>query len=201
MSKRKVLVRSCIDCGCKIRTTWFRKPVDKTLCVSCSRKGDRNPAWKGGIAGKQKVRECVDCGCEVRSTGFRRSVKETRCTSCWQKGDRNVQWRGGCLTSKGYVLILKPGHPRARRCYVNRSHLVWEESNGRYVQPGEVIHHIDGSRDNDIIENLQIMTQGEHSSLHHRGRTDMAGKNNPNYKHGKRVGIHAKYKKRGYKRP
>ncbi len=85
--------------------------------------------------------------------------------------------------------------------YINRSHLVWEAANGRLVEPGEVIHHIDGNTENDVIENLQLMKRGEHSSLHNKGKIGMAGGNNPNYKHGKRVGIHAKYKKRGYKRP
>ncbi len=195
MSKRKILVRSCVDCGHEIRTTWFHKPVDKTMCGSCSQKGNRNPSWKGGVAGKKRIRYCVDCGCKISATGFKRSIEETRCTSCWQKGERNSFWKGGKIVDRGYVLILKPEHPRVRRCYVNRSHLVWEAVNGRYVQPGEVIHYIDGIKDNDVIENLRLMKHGEHSSLHHSGRTDMAGENNPNYKHGKRVGIYDKCKK------
>jgi len=110
--------------------------------------------------------------------------------------------KGGQIQKRGYIYIHKPEHPRVRSGnYIKRSHLVWEAANGRYLQPGEVIPHIDGSRDNDVIENLQLMTQSEHMSLHMRGKKkpEIEGKNNPAYKHGKYVGDHAKRKRQRWK--
>jgi flagellar basal body rod protein FlgC len=139
---------------------------------------------------KIKVRNCVDCKCEIRATGFKRSVKETRCKSCAHKGVRHHRWNGGQKNSHGYIRVKNPDHPHAdENGYVQKSHLVWETANGRLVKKGEIIHHIDGSRDNDVIENLQLMTRSKHMSLHHKG------KDNPAYKHGKYIGRKAKYKK------
>lgn len=144
--------------------------------------------------GKYKVRTCVDCGCDIRSTGFKRSIKETRCRSCSRTGERHHRWNGGEKTSHGYVYVKKPDHPYAcKNGYIHRSHLVWESANGGFVQRGEIIHHIDGSRDNDAIENLQLMTRSEHMSLHMTGKT---GKANANYKHGGYVGERARRKKK-----
>ncbi len=191
MSKGKIKVRTCIDCGCEIRSTCFQKPIGETLCRSCAHSGPRSSVWKGGIAGKPKVRKCVDCGCECQSTEFRKPIEETRCLSCSMKGERGNNWKGGKRRcSQGYVYIYKPVHPRSdAKGRIKRCYLVWEAANGRYIQPGEVVHHIDGVKDNDIIDNLQVMTHGDHSSLH------MSGKNNPSYKHGKRIGWRKKYKK------
>lgn len=43
-----------------------------------------------------------------------------------------------------------------------------EAAIGRKLRRGEVIHHINGDRTDNRLENLQIMTNSEHSRLHHR---------------------------------
>ena len=142
---------------------------------------------------KRKVRTCVDCGCECRSTWFRKPIEDTRCLSCSNKGSRHPNWKGGKKMQSGYVLIHQPDRPNSdANGYIKRSHLVWETANDRYIQSGEIIHHVDGCRDNDVSENLRLMTPSEHGSLHMAGKT---GENHPNYKHGKYVGKYAKYKK------
>jgi hypothetical protein len=44
--------------------------------------------------------------------------------------------------------------------------VVAEQMLGRPLRPGEVVHHIDGSRHNNDPSNLQVMTQAEHARLH-----------------------------------
>jgi len=44
---------------------------------------------------------------------------------------------------------------------------VWEQFYG-LIPEGYVIHHIDNNKHNNKIENLQIMTHSEHSSLHNK---------------------------------
>ena len=54
--------------------------------------------------------------------------------------------------------------------YRKISRMVIEEHLGRELSIFEIIHHIDGDRSNNEIENLQIMTREEHTSLHCAGR-------------------------------
>jgi HNH endonuclease len=95
----------------------------------------------------------------------------------WNKGspgDRNGSWVGGrCKGSDGYWLILDYEHPYARKSgYVLEHHLVMEEMLGRYLEPHEVVHHIDGDIENNDPENLGLYdTNGEHLADTLRGRT------------------------------
>lgn len=45
---------------------------------------------------------------------------------------------------------------------------VMEEHIGRKLLPKELIHHIDGNKLNNKIENLKIVTPSEHSKLHRK---------------------------------
>lgn len=48
-----------------------------------------------------------------------------------------------------------------------REHIfLMEQSIGRKLAPNECVHHIDGNRANNSLDNLQLLTRGEHSRLH-----------------------------------
>lgn len=49
-------------------------------------------------------------------------------------------------------------------------HLVMEKHIGRSIKPGEVVHHINKNREDNRIENLQLMTFSDHMSLHMKER-------------------------------
>lgn len=69
--------------------------------------------------------------------------------------------------SNGYVLCKCPEHPRADICgYVPEHTLVVEAAIGRFLREDEVVHHINRVRDDNRLENLQLMTRKEHCSLH-----------------------------------
>ena len=47
------------------------------------------------------------------------------------------------------------------------SHYVWYQNTGHWpIFPDEVVHHIDGDRTNDSFDNLRLMSDSEHKSLH-----------------------------------
>jgi len=46
-----------------------------------------------------------------------------------------------------------------------------EKHIGRKILKSEVVHHVDENRTNNDIENLQLMTRGEHTTLHNILRT------------------------------
>lgn len=73
-------------------------------------------------------------------------------------GDRNPAWLGGRqIDSDGYVLIWIPDHPYATaHGYVREHRLVMENQIGRYLIPGEVVHHRDKDKQNNDPSNLEL---------------------------------------------
>ena len=73
-------------------------------------------------------------------------------------GPRAPAWNGGRhQISRGYVYLHRPDHPHANaRGYVREHRLVMEQHLGRYLDPQEVVHHINGVRDDNRLENLEL---------------------------------------------
>lgn len=83
----------------------------------------------------------------------------------------------------GYVLVDARDHPFSNKDgYVLEHRLVIEEclrteepgssclvtlGNKRYLDPDLVVHHVDGVKDNNGLDNLVVLTVEEHTHLHH----------------------------------
>jgi hypothetical protein len=104
---------------------------------------------------------CSDCG---DKKPFRvRSIRETlrlkgkiqsKCTECFRNGRY--------INNGGYVMVLSLGHPKAQKSgYVPEHRLVIEEWLGRFLSDSETVHHKNGIRDDNRLENLQLR-QGSH---------------------------------------
>jgi hypothetical protein len=77
------------------------------------------------------------------------------------------KWKGGrTIDSRGYVRVLSPNHPdRDVQNYVYEHRLVMEKVLGRRLEPGEVVHHIDGDPANNAPENLMLFeSQAAHQA-------------------------------------
>ena len=73
--------------------------------------------------------------------------------------------------NRGYVLVYVPKHPKAHKDgYVQFHTVVMERNIGRYLNDDEVVHHINHIRDDNKIENLQLMKKHEHMSMHMKER-------------------------------
>lgn len=117
-------------------------------------------------SGKQK-----SCGCLNAEKTAERNKKNS--------GNKSPCWKGGIRKSNGYIYIYAPNHHRANAWgsgYVKRCVLVAEKHFGKIIKSDEIIHHINGNRDDDRIENLAIMTRGQHTSLHHKNRIQIRDK-------------------------
>lgn len=165
MKKNKV----CIDCGKKLHK---RADYYGTIrCRSCSSKfryknPKNNPNYKGGITLTKY--NCEICGKEI---SYRNAIfGKSKCQECYTKtlsGKNNPNWRGGRSTTYGYILIFSPKHPFAQQKYVTEHRLVMEKQIGRYLKPEEIVHHINGIRNDNRIENLMLFNNiKEHREFH-----------------------------------
>jgi hypothetical protein len=73
--------------------------------------------------------------------------------------------KGKC-SQWGYMMIRMPQHPFATNGYVREHRLVMEKFIGRYLDPRELVHHIDGNKKNNSIDNLKIVSMSEHRRIH-----------------------------------
>ena len=77
-------------------------------------------------------------------------------------------WNVKKIISKGdYKYALVKEHPsRTKNGYVLLHRIVVENHIGRLLNANEVVHHIDGNKFNNSIENLEVMSASEHAKLH-----------------------------------
>lgn len=75
-------------------------------------------------------------------------------------------YKGGrIIDGYGYVRIRIPGHPDAINGYVREHRWVMEQYLGRYLESWEVIHHINGIKTDNRIENLHMLSASRHPML------------------------------------
>lgn len=83
----------------------------------------------------------------------------------WRNGEPGEaaprQDGSGFLTREGYRVLYRPDHPNARRDGQVMEHVVvMAQYLGRSLRPGENVHHVNGIRDDNAIENLELWTVG-----------------------------------------
>jgi len=132
-----------------------------------------------------RERQCKECGrtfqpssrhlrcpgCRAKdlcACGNAKQNKSVTCGGCrTEVGNANGNWKGGRTRHKaGYVMVRVPSHPRARGSpYVFEHILVAEDLLRRYLVEGESVHHINGIRDDNRPENLELWMRPQPSGI------------------------------------
>ena len=100
--------------------------------------------------------------------GKKFSIKHRKRMSIGHKGitekDKHWAWKGGKLPAgNGYIKVWQRGHANAKKDgYILEHRLVMSNYLGRPLKKGEFIHHRNGNRKDNRIENLQLVTGVNH---------------------------------------
>ncbi len=158
-SRTKRVEITCLNCS-KVFTETPSAIKYRGEIKFCSQKCHGQHRVKTG--GKWTILECDFCHKEFSKLNIRLRKLNFCSVGCRKKHSRMYPLkRGGFWYENGYKVIYT-GKGRGIKEHIN----IMQESIGRELKKNEVVHHINGIRDDNRLENLQIMTNAEHSRLH-----------------------------------
>jgi hypothetical protein len=87
-------------------------------------------------------------------------------------GKNHPRWNNGETISHGYTRInVGKQHPLSDpNGYAYLHILMWVAAGNTRPELGDVVHHINGDKTDNRIENLKYMTSSDHISLHNAQR-------------------------------
>ncbi len=119
---------------------------------------------------------CASCGSEMFQSKRNRNANarpscSTECHTELRRSFNNPLFKGGRKYKRGrkggHVLLYQPAHPAAKKNFVPEHRVIMEQRLGRYLEPQEIVHHINLVQDDNADDNL-ILCSGntEHFLIH-----------------------------------
>lgn len=161
--------KSCTECGMgyskggqAIAAFLSSKFCSKACYLKLNWTGEKNPRYK-----PRPLIYCRGCGKSItprtRATNrIDRLEGRKFCNNSCRLGPLNTNWQGGRYkVQKGYIRVAV-GDGTSQYEHI----VIAERALGRKLKRGEVVHHIDGVKDNNANSNLFICTNEYHRWLH-----------------------------------
>jgi hypothetical protein len=164
-------IRLAKEIGRKVPHTG--SPYIYHACIDCGK-----PRWVILDKGNPSHERCS--ACVARNRIFTDKTKVKMSVSHLSKGligEKNSNWQGGRNCVNGYILVWLPRdsffYPMTdRKGYIREHRLVMAQSLGRCLQPFENVHHKNGVKDDNRLDNLELTMQSAHMISHHKGYKD-----------------------------
>lgn len=150
----------CVRCK-ELFFPTYRRRSEKPQAF-CSRRCFLLNRWGDPVA-----LQCRSCGKAINAGNRKRVFCSFDCRVQSQIGKRRETSAIAYGLGGRYLAWLTPLHPFAdSKGYVMEHRLVMERYLGRFLEKGEVVHHIDENPRNNVIENLRLMTKEDHDKHH-----------------------------------